>query len=81
MLEITYSESIDKIDTPETKESHEPSDNVTNDLKYKDMVNDDNNDVNDIINHKAIDESVSRILDRGNPSPIITVSRILDRIR
>ena len=37
--------------------------------------------LNDIINHKAIDESVSRILDRGNPSPIITVSRILDRIR
>ena len=44
----------DPVDTPETKEGHEPSDKVTNALKYKDMVNDDNNDVNDTTNHIGI---------------------------
>ena len=54
MLEITYSESIDKIDTPETKESHEPSDNVTNALEHKGMVKHEDNDTNDTTNHIGI---------------------------
>ena len=33
------------VDTPETKEGHEPSNNVSNALKHKDMVKHENNDV------------------------------------
>ena len=39
------------VDTPETKEGHEPSNNVSNALKHKDMVKHENNDVKGNYNH------------------------------
>ena len=39
------------VDTPETKEGHEPSDNLTNALKVKDMVKHEDEDINDNYNH------------------------------
>ena len=39
------------VDTPETKEGHEPSDNLTNALKQIDMVNYEHNDINGKWNH------------------------------
>ena len=41
----------DLVDTPETKEGHEPSDNLTNALKVKDMVKHEDDDINDNYNH------------------------------
>ena len=41
----------DPVNAPKTKEGHEPSDNLTNALKQKDMVNYEHKDVNDNSNH------------------------------
>ena len=41
----------DLVDTPETKEGHEPSDNLTNALKQKDMVTNEHKDINANSNH------------------------------
>ena len=41
----------DQVNAPETKEGHEPSDNLTNALKHKDMVNYEHKDINDKSNH------------------------------
>ena len=47
------------VDTPETKEGHEPSDNLTNALKVKDMVKHEDDDINDNYNHiGSVDSSV-----------------------
>ena len=39
------------VDTPETEIGEEPSDNVTNALKVKDMVKHEHDDINDDYNH------------------------------
>ena len=51
LLGVFASTRQDLVDTPETKEGHEPSDNLTNALKHKDMVNYEHEDINDKSNH------------------------------
>ena len=53
MLEITLLREHRQylVDTPETKEGHEPSDNLTNALEVKDMVIHVHDDINDNYNH------------------------------